>query len=843
MIYTVFSHALSNEHVRSIFDFDNLPSSRSESNTSANHSADKKSGAGSTAAHIDSSTPDLSASRQTIYGSDTVSAPSDGYSYMEREQRADAYAHRVTTQLENINSHRKGERSFKFQNARMFMEPSGYFSGALLAAGLDPHKKITVTFNAYVGMGHAAHLTRTESHTYSAWEIAAGALAHDKPARGGVVNFNSMVINPEDKSTVNDLEALGKKLQHHWEQDIAPRMRNASGTLAKMSGESDAYVLKGTLQNLIDDQQNFQNLSPEGQAAVKRTLNESGQVIIPNIYGYPLAGYAFIPYTPYDGDYNNHRPNKGVMVDLKNGGVSEINGDRAFSSWAKDNRDNVLRSFNARDRQGGKDAHWPRAGDVLSSLISGGGSYPGRHNFLSDEAVPVLETFNYARSRDSDYELKYGTLNNGIEAKFQAVNAKNATWAAQTEVFGSSQHNWKYAKDLWGNTFGYLPIVGNVGSLVFGVHDAIDGMTAEDRVGGSAAAVISALQLVHEVGPQLVEGTLGEPAIAFNPGGHYRWRYDAQKKNFDLIRASNASKTMGEVPVNGPATTIVKATPEAPATLGGMKEIQFEGKQYFVSQTPDAGDGEHFLLRVRDPKDPEKWVSSGKIAKPDKSGVWKRRGVVGGQQTEPVLIKERIAGSTLQKSATPDQIFELNELSDGRYALTSQDPRYGKFVLRDGAYAFVIRAEEPDKIYVGSMDKGRTPDGKYYRYNAHVSPQFVEGHSALTQGLQTMKGGTTDVRFAGTIYVEGGKPKFWTNESGHYQPPAQLRETNLTPAVKKILPEEKFVEEDNFTREQRKDWLDAIRLTKEEMEARDEFMQQKYATNDSGNEISDSDDD
>lgn len=101
------------------------------------------------------------------------------------------------------------------------------------------------------------------------------------------------------------------------------------------------------LQSLSSDPRSFGQLSPEGQQAVKRTLEHNGQVIIPTCTAFRYC-YAFIPYIPYDGNYTN-RPNQGVMVDLKNGcSVREIKGDKEFANWAKDNRDNVLRSFNAR---------------------------------------------------------------------------------------------------------------------------------------------------------------------------------------------------------------------------------------------------------------------------------------------------------------------------------------------------------------------------------------------------------------------------------------------------------------------------------------------------------------
>ncbi|MGC3728237.1 hypothetical protein ACPTHA_14590, partial [Enterococcus faecalis] len=90
---------------------------------------------------------------------------------------------------------------------------------------LDPHEKITVTFNAYVGKWKPEVKTNTETRTYFAWEIAAGALKHDRPAEGGLLNFQTMEIQPQDRSKINDLEALGAKLQDHWKDDIAKPLR------------------------------------------------------------------------------------------------------------------------------------------------------------------------------------------------------------------------------------------------------------------------------------------------------------------------------------------------------------------------------------------------------------------------------------------------------------------------------------------------------------------------------------------------------------------------------------------------------------------------------------------
>jgi len=470
--------------------------------------------------------------------------PSDGYTLQERKQRIDDYASRVTTLIKDIPSDNQGERSVRFQNARLFMEPAGYFSGGLLAAGYDPHEKITVTFSSYTGMGKPEHLNNTSERSYFAWEIAAGALAHDKVQRGGPINFNFMKIDSKDQSKVDDLESLGKNLQDHWENDIAFPMRNPLGPLAFLSGEADAYAVRGTLQSLRSDTQAFKNLSTEGQEAVARTLDKNGQVIIPNVYGYPLSGYAFIAYTPYDGNYKN-RPNQGLMLDLKNGAIRELHGDADFASWAKDNRDNLLRSFNAADVQGGKDSHWPSAGYVLDALLSGANShFPGYHNVFSDEEIPAAQLFNYTRARGSDYQLKSGSLYSGVAAQYQAVNAKNAVWSDQTQVFGSSQQSWKSAKDFWGNTFGYIPVIGNTGNIVFGIHDSLYGMTAEDRVGGTATAIISGLQLAHELAPDAAESGLGESIKL--PGlpnaKNYRWQQNPRTNDFEFVHAPKATK-------------------------------------------------------------------------------------------------------------------------------------------------------------------------------------------------------------------------------------------------------------------------------------------------------------
>lgn len=544
---------------------------------------------------------ELDFAKTVIYGSVTVSPPTARYAPQERLQNIDAYAARVVTQIKHIESGEEGESNIRFQKTRQFLEPAGYFTGGLLAAGYDPHEKITVTFRAYTKeLNGATHLTSQDQRTYSAWEIAAGALKHDRPAGGGLINFQSMEIQPQDKNKINDLESMGKQLQHHWTQEITKPMQDVSGALAKRSGKADGYVARGTLQSLRDDKESFEQLTPEGKEAISRTLDKQGNVVIPNIYGYPLAGYAFVPYINYHGDYD-HRPNKGLMIDLKNGAVTEIRGDKEFAQWAGKNRNELLRGFNSEDRQGGKDAHWPKAVDVLDNLIAGNrATYPGYQNLFKDKAVPVLETFNYSQSRTDEYALKFGSLNSGIAADYQAMNAKNAKSDDQTEVFGSSQQTWKAAKEAWGNTFAYVPVIGNAGNIVIGVHDSIYGMTADDRVGGTAAAVISGLQLVHEIAMAAAGSGVEETPIASrsSTSQSYRWKYNEQTSDFEFVRAPEASSLGDEVPVNPADNTSgapeVISAPEPSESLPPVQEVE-------VGSTHVEGGLEGLDARLKDP--------------------------------------------------------------------------------------------------------------------------------------------------------------------------------------------------------------------------------------------------
>lgn len=228
------------------------------------------------------STP-IQVETHTIFGINTVQPPAPELTLSERKQRADDYGTRVLEQMKDIENGSESQRNLNFLNARPFMRPAGFFSGGLMAAGVDPHEKITVLFTTSVGKGGVAE-RRTGGHesTYDAWEIAA-------------LNFQNMHIKPEDQDKVNTFTALAKTLQKALQTDIMSQMQAENGKFFHRSGKADAFSVRATLQNLKNDNVAFGTLRQEAQQAVQRTLDKNGQVIIPNLYGYPMRGYAFIP--------------------------------------------------------------------------------------------------------------------------------------------------------------------------------------------------------------------------------------------------------------------------------------------------------------------------------------------------------------------------------------------------------------------------------------------------------------------------------------------------------------------------------------------------------------------
>lgn len=163
-------------------------------------------------------------------------------------------------------------------------------------------------------------------------------------------------------------------------------------------------------------------------------------------------------------------------------------------------------------------------------------------------------------------------------------------------------------------------------------------------VGGTAQGFIPYYGQARVLGSPTAKALRNEPltdeekrdmadAMALKPGSQAR--RNLQPPSSEVKSSLKKSPFDENKPVEKPSTKSeperTTALPPTGAEHPGMVKIEYNGsKKYYVADTPDAGDGEHYLLRVEDPNDPSKLVSSGIIAKPDETGVWQKRGVKGG---------------------------------------------------------------------------------------------------------------------------------------------------------------------------------------------------------------------
>lgn len=119
--------------------------------------------------------------------------------------------------------------------------------------------------------------------------------------------------------------------------------------------------------------------------------------------------------------------------------------------------------------------------------------------------------------------------------------------------------------------------------------------------------------------------------------------------------------------------------------------IDYKGKQYFVASMPDAGDGEHYVLWQQAQDNSLRLVSSGIIAKPDRTGAWKRRGLAGGMQegsgdefedalesmpVAPYTAAElRLMREQIHFVNRPNRLGSYNRANNGKYPLRDYQGR------------------------------------------------------------------------------------------------------------------------------------------------------------------------
>ncbi|WP_339431813.1 MULTISPECIES: hypothetical protein [unclassified Pseudomonas] len=169
--------------------------------------------------------------------------------------------------------------------------------------------------------------------------------------------------------------------------------------------------------------------------------------------------------------------------------------------------------------------------------------------------------------------------------------------------------------------------------------------------------------------------------------------------------------------------------------LSAAHEVEFNGAKYFAARSPDAGDGQHYLLRVRDPQKPSELLSSGIIATPDAAGTWHRRGRKGGMKAGHSDEEFELALESLPtRSDSPDDVFELasesmpikpytpEELSSMRHYVrySGENNKLGSYNrANNGKYP--IRGIDGKPMYVRSIE----PEASMASGNRYTSEQVL----------------------------------------------------------------------------------------------------------------------
>lgn len=175
--------------------------------------------------------------------------------------------------------------------------------------------------------------------------------------------------------------------------------------------------------------------------------------------------------------------------------------------------------------------------------------------------------------------------------------------------------------------------------------------------------------------------------------------------------------------------------------LADARKIEFKGTTYYAAQRPDAGDGEHFLLWVRDPKKPVELISSGKIAKPDAEGVWRRRGETGGgnerigqASSSAVQPDQGVASGGVARTISvelPMDGVENFPRENGAPAFYTDDMREVRFDNRIGAWREVIHDEQLGDV------RWRTASG---RWGSGTAADYLKVRDSLPESsaVQTL---------------------------------------------------------------------------------------------------------
>lgn len=226
---------------------------------------------------------------------------------------------------------------------------------------------------------------------------------------------------------------------------------------------------------------------------------------------------------------------------------------------------------------------------------------------------------------------------------------------------------------------------------------------------------------------------------SFSEGSLTATAYDAQAKDLQarlviedaalidtLTRQEIAELQLPREPLQ--ALTDPAERPAFALALSEAQAIEFNGKQYFITSMPDAGDGQHYLLRVQSPNNPLELVSSGIVAKPDVKGVWRRRGQVGGMRE----------GSSDDEFEPASESMPVSPYTTAELSFMRQDAHFATLANELGTYnranngKYPLRDLQGRPIRIKSLEtQAKMESGRTYS-SAPVKPYIkFEGYERV----------------------------------------------------------------------------------------------------------------
>ena len=162
--------------------------------------------------------------------------------------------------------------------------------------------------------------------------------------------------------------------------------------------------------------------------------------------------------------------------------------------------------------------------------------------------------------------------------------------------------------------------------------------------------------------------------------------------------------------------------------LSQAQAIEFNGKQYFVASMPDAGDGEYYVLWVQAVDNPLLLTSSGVIAKPDITGVWKRRGLRGGMV--PQGSDDEFVEASESMPVRPYTAGELSYMRREIHFTANPNPAGSYIRANNGKYP--LRDYQGRPIRIRSLEKQVTQDSGAHYTSAQIKPYIqFEGYEQV----------------------------------------------------------------------------------------------------------------